>query len=108
MIREKQFAIAAITASDVSVYTVPAGSVAMLKSYDVCNTTGGAVSLYVNIVPSGDSVGTANAHVYSFSITSHDTIPWRGTIVMEAGDSLSVKGSATGLTIIASGVERQL
>lgn len=108
MIRETQFAISAITASDVAVYTVPAGKVAMLKSYDVCNTTGGALSLYVNIVPSGDSVGTANAHVYSFSITSHDTIPWRGTLVMEAGDALSVKGSGTGMTIIASGVVRDL
>lgn len=108
MIRETRFALIAITGSDVVVYTVPDNTVAMLKDFDICNTTAGALTVRVHVIPDGASVGTSNALYYDLSIASKATQSWRGTIVMEAGDTISVKGSGTGMTITASGTERQL
>lgn len=108
MIREKRLAQAAITTADVPIYTVPEQMVAMLKDFDIVNTTGGALTVKVHIVPVDLTVGTSNALLYGNSIAANAPYPWRGTQVMEAGDRLYVKGSAIGLTITASGVERRL
>lgn len=108
MIRETRLAQAAITASDVVIYTCPANTLAMVKDMEICNTTAGALTVRVHVIPDGDAVGTDNAVYYGFSVPANDTEPWRGTIVMEAGDTLSVRGSALGLTITVSGTERKL
>jgi hypothetical protein len=95
----------AITGSTTTVYTVPASTRTMVKEIDICNTTGGALTVNVHLVPSGGSAGTSNALLYGTSINANSTLQWSGVQVMNAGDTIQVQGSALGLTILASGGE---
>ena len=105
MINPRQLCQAAITASDVTVYTVPASTTTYLKSFDICNTTAGSLNFNVNIVPNSGSAGTTNALYYGSVLAANTTFHWTGSQVMTAGMFLSVKGSGTGMTITASGGE---
>ena len=95
----------AVTTSVVVAYTVPALTRAMLKSASVANTTAAPILLNMFIVPSGGSAGTANALMYGATVPANGVLQWDGLIVMDAGATIEVQGSAVGLTFIASGGE---
>lgn len=96
---------AAITGSIATLYTVPASTRTLLKDIDICNTTAGALTVDVHLVPSGGSATTANALLYGYSINANATLQWTGTQVMNASDTIQVKASGLGCTITASGGE---
>jgi hypothetical protein len=96
---------AALTATAAVLYTAPAGIRTYLKQIDVANTTNGSLDLNIHIVPTRTAVGTANAIVYTVAVAQHTSYQWRGVQIMNAGDTLQAKGSATGLTLTASGGE---
>lgn len=100
-----QLGQAAITAAYTTLYTVPANTRTYVKNIDVCNTTGGAVSVYIHLVPSAGSVGTGNAIYYATSIAANAVLHWQGVQIMNTGDTIQIKGSGTGCTITASGGE---
>jgi hypothetical protein len=100
-----KLAQAAITAGTTTVYTVPASTRTMLKDIDICNTTGGALTVNVHLVPSAGAAGTGNALFYGAAIAANTTLQWSGVQVMNAGDTIQVQGSGLGLTIHASGGE---
>lgn len=100
-----KLAQAAVTASVVTVYTVPASTRTILKDIDICNTTAGALTINVYLVPSGGSPGTGNALFFGLAITANTTLQWSGVQVLNAGDTIRVQGSATGLTVNISGGE---
>lgn len=100
-----KLAVAAITAGTTTVYTTPASTRTMVKEIDICNTTGGALTVNVHLVPSGGAAGTANALLYGTSINANSTLQWSGVQVLNAGDTIQVQGSGLGLTILASGGE---
>ena len=95
----------AVTASFQTVYLTPAGIRALVKDINICNTTAGALTVDLCVVPSGGTAGTSNAIVFTTSIAVGTQYRWQGLIVMNPGDSLQVKGSALGLTIFVSGAE---
>lgn len=95
----------AVTASFVTLYTTPTLTRTLLKSIDVCNTTAGALTVFISLVATAGSPGTANALYSGYSIAANTTLSWRGLQVLVAGTFISVKGSSTGLTITASGGE---
>jgi len=105
MINPRQICQAAITASNVTVYTVPTATTTYLKTFDICNTTAGSLTFNVHIVPLSGAAGTANALYYESTLASKATFHWTGTQILTAGMFLSVKGSGTGMTITASGGE---
>ena len=96
---------AAITATIATLYTTPALSKTYVKQLDICNTTGGALTVDVHLVPVSGSANTANAIYYPFSVAANSVLQWKGIQVMNAGETLQVKASSTGLTITASGGE---
>lgn len=100
-----KLAQAAVTASAVTVYTVPASTRTMVKDIDICNTTAGALTINVFLVPSGGSAGTGNALLYGASVTANTTLQWTGVQVMNAGDTIQVQASGLGLTASISGGE---
>jgi len=100
-----QLAQSALTTSYVAIYTVPTTVRAYLKDIDICNTTAGALNVYVSIVPSSGTAGTSNAIFYSTSVPAYSTLQWTGSQIMLAGVTLQAKGSGTGLTITVSGGE---
>ncbi len=95
----------AITTSYTTVYTTPPSSRTFVKEFDIINTTSATIRIYVSIVPTGDTAGTANALFYYNALPAHTTMQWTGSQVMNAGDTIQVKASAVGCTITASGGE---
>lgn len=98
---------AALVAAQTTQYTVPASRQDVIKDIELCNTTAGALTVTVNIVPTGNSAGTANAILQAVSIPANQTLHWTGTVVMNAGDFISTAASGTGITATVSGLESQ-
>ena len=96
---------AAITTSYATLYTAPTGTRAYVKGMDICNTTGSSIGIYVSFVPSAGSAGTDNAVFYNAALPAYSTLQWCGMQILNAGDTIQVKASATGCTITASGGE---
>ena len=95
----------AVTGAFVTLYTTPASVRTFLKCIDICNTTGGALTVFVSIVASGGTAGTANALYSGISVSANGVLQWRGLQILPAGTFISVKSTTTGLTITASGGE---
>ena len=95
----------AVTSAFVTLYTTPAATRTFLKCIDVSNTTAGALTIFISLVASAGTAGTANALYSGYTIAANTTLSWRGFQVLVAGTFISVKGSTTGLTITASGGE---
>ena len=97
---------AALTATVAVIYTTPALSKTYVKQIDIANTTNGSLDVNVHIVPSGGTVGTSNAILYTVAVAQHTTYQWRGVQIMNAGDKLyALCANATSLTLTASGGE---
>jgi hypothetical protein len=94
---------AAILATVTTVYIAPALSRIYLKNIDVANTTNASKDLNIYLVPAGGTAGTGNAIAYTIAVPAYTTYQWRGVQIMNPSDTLQVLGSATGLTITASG-----
>jgi hypothetical protein len=60
-----------LTGSAAPYYTCPASKYAILKSVTLANTTAGAVSASLHLVPSGDSASAANM----IRTMMHNTMP---------------------------------
>ena len=100
-----QLGQAAITGTIATLYTTPTGVRTFVKDLNICNTTGGAVTVNVHLVPLSGTATTANALLYTYSIAANTTYRWTGIQIMNEGGTIQVKGSTTGLTITASGAE---
>jgi hypothetical protein len=96
---------AAITTSYATLYTAPTATRTYVKDIDICNTTGSSIGVYVSLVPSGDTAGTDNAVFYNAALPAYSTLQWCGMQILNAGDTIQMKASATGCTITASGGE---
>lgn len=105
LITPKQLGQAAVTTSYATVYTCPAATKAYLKEFDIINTTAAIVHIYVSLVPSGGTAGTSNALFYYNALPAYTTMQWTGTQILEVGQTIQVKASATGCTITVSGAE---
>lgn len=95
----------AIGADVSTLYTVPSETRALLKEFNIANTTGGAVNVRVFLVPSSASADVANAFLYDVSIAANGVYRYNGVQVLNAGDTIQVQASAVGLTIMASGAQ---
>lgn len=93
----------ALTTSYTIIYTAPQNSRVYIKDIDVCNTSSAADRFYVHLVPAGESVSAANALFYNAPINATTTVQWTGSQILNAGDSIQVKASATGCTISVTG-----
>jgi hypothetical protein len=96
---------AAITAAVTTLYTVPAATRTFVKDIDIANTTAGALTVRVFLVPSAGAAATTNALFYDVSMAANSTMQWVGVQILNAGDTIQIQASAGGLTITASGAE---
>ncbi|CAO3372894.1 hypothetical protein [Azospirillum argentinense] len=90
-----------------TLYTAPASTRTVIRQVALCNTTAGALTVDVYLVPSG-SGATASAQVLKgFSVAAGATVEPLGIVgqVIEAGGSLRAQASGAGLTCVASGSE---
>jgi hypothetical protein len=100
-----QLGQAAITTGFTTLYTTPANTRTYVKDINICNTTGISCTVTVCLVPSLGSAGAGNALVYNLVLFGSDLYRWQGVQIMNAGDTIQIKASATGATITVSGGE---
>jgi hypothetical protein len=93
----------AVTTSAVTVYTTPTINRALVQDIMIANTTAGALTYSVYLVPAAGTAGTGNAIFYQSSLAANISYHWTGNQVLLPGDTVQVQGSATGLTITISG-----
>lgn len=96
---------AAMTTSYVTLYTVPAGLKTFLKDFDIVNTTGASIGIYVSLVPVGGTAGASNAIFYNNNLPAYTTMQWCGSQVLTEGVTIQIKASAVGCTMTATGGE---
>jgi hypothetical protein len=97
----------AITTAYTSFYKVPANTRTYVKEFDICNTTSGAITVYVSFVPAAGTAGTSNAILYNASIPAYSTLQWCGAQIINASGTVQAKASAAGCTITITGGEAQ-
>lgn len=89
-------------------YTVAASTKTIVDKFTVTNVTGSAATLTVQIIPSGESVGTQHTVIGSQSISANTTTDLSSlqNQVLTAGDIVRVAaGTASALVIRMSGRE---
>jgi hypothetical protein len=95
-----------LTTSYATVYTCPADKRAYIKDINLCNTHSGKEHAYVAIVPSGQTAGAAYEILSNYGIDAYTVYRWTGLQILNAGDTIQVKGSGSNLiTIYVSGAE---
>ena len=95
----------AVPAADTTLVTCDANTRTYIDKLTVTNTTGGAITVNVNIVASGGSVATANLMETSYSIAANTSYGFPNIVgqILNPGDFLSIKPSAVGCNARVSG-----
>lgn len=89
-----------------TIYTCPADKRAYLKDLNLCNIHSGKSHAYVAIVPSGQTAGAAYEILSNYGIDAYTTYRWTGLQILNAGDTIQVKGNDSNyITAYASGAE---
>lgn len=79
-----------------------------IDALTVCNTTAGAITLTIYLVPSAGAAGDSTTVIKTLSIPANTTWAGAGVVgqIMAVGDLLrAVASAATSLTIVASGTQ---
>lgn len=97
-----------LTTSAATYYTAPANTTTVLKKLTITNTSSGAVTVTIYLVPSGGSAGAASEVTPAKSIAAgavYEAYEAENHVLM-TGDTLQALASAaTSLTLQASGIE---
>jgi hypothetical protein len=102
----KKLAQGAITTGGgTTLYTTPTGMRTEVLDLCIANTTNGALTAAIHLVPTGASASTANMLFPTVTIPANTLIQWTGSQVLNAGDFIQGIGSASGITVTASGLE---
>lgn len=96
-----------LTNANVTYYTTPANTSAVVKRAVFCNTTGTAATITVNVVPSAGAVSAANEVIAALSIAAGVTYvsPELAGMTLGPGDTIQAQsGTGAAITFIASGI----
>lgn len=93
------------TGAGTLIYTVPTGMRTEVLDINIANTTTGALTCALHLVPTGGSAATTNMLFPTVSIPANTLIQWTGVQVLNAGDFVQGIGSAAGITVTISGSE---
>lgn len=93
---------AALTASAVTQYTVPALTTTILRSIHVANETATAATVTISI----GTDGAGKRIFYQTSVPANGILDWSGFIVLATTEIIqALSGTASALTLAISGVE---
>lgn len=95
------------TGAGTQLYVTPTGMRTEVKDINIANTTSGALSCSLHLVPTGASATTANMLFPAVLVDPNTIIQWTGSQVLNAGDFIQGIGSAAGLTLTISGDEHR-
>lgn len=88
-------------------YTTPDGTRTIIDKFTGTNTTAGALTLTVKLVPSGGAAAASNTIVLTKALAAGETYTFPEIVghVLNPGDFISTLPSALGITIRSSGRE---
>lgn len=104
----KRLATSQVAASIASIYTAGSTTKAVVKRASFCNTTSGAITLLLHLVPPGGSVSDGNMVINHVSISAGETYiagEVEGQVVDSLGSIQAEASSAGSITAVISGVE---
>lgn len=93
------------TGAGTLIYTVPSGMRTDVTDINIANTTVGALTCALHLVPTGVAVAASNMLFPTVSVPANTLIQWTGIETLNAGDFIQGIGSASGITVNISGVE---
>lgn len=99
---------AQLTAAAATYYTAPPFTLATISACTLTNTTAGAVTATLHLVPSGGTAGAANCILSARTIAAGESYNVGSAIgqTLPAGATLQALASAaTAVTLVASGYE---
>lgn len=96
-----------LTSSAATYYTAPANTKTVISACRLTNTTAGAVTATVYLVPSGGTAGATNIVLSAKSLAAGESfdVPIDGQVLLTGGTLQALASANTSITIVASGVE---
>lgn len=93
--------------AETSLYPAPANTRTIIDKLSATNTTAGALTITIKLVPAGQVAGVAYEVSHAASIAAGQSYTFPEVIghVLASGDFISVIASAAGINIRASGRE---
>lgn len=98
-----QSAPSATTNTDI--YTVPAGTQAVISTISVCNRTSGELTFRIAVRPNGTSIANEHYIAYDSKISGQDSLFITVGITADAGDVITVYASSANLSFNVYGSE---
>ncbi len=104
----KNLAKAAVgTGAGTLLYTVPNAFIVDVTDITMSNTTAGALSLKVHLVPTGGSVADSNMMIPNVSIPANTFVQWSGNQTLQAGGFIQGIASGAGVSVTINGDEHR-
>ena len=97
-----------LTASAATYYTAPANTFATIAACTLTNTTGGAITATLYLVPNGGTAGVTNCILSARTLAAGESFNVGSAIgqTLPAGGTLQALASATtSITLVCSGYE---
>lgn len=98
-----QSAPSATTNTDI--YTVPAGTQAVISTISVCNRTQGELSFRIAVRPNGEALANKHYIAYDSKVSGQDSLFITVGITADAADVITVYGSSGDLSFNVYGSE---
>jgi hypothetical protein len=92
--------------NNATLYTVPASTIAVIKSIRICNNSASDATCRVFLVPTGGTANTTTCIYYDFNVPANSTLSDDGYHVLESAGTIVVQsGTANAITFTVSGAE---
>ncbi len=92
-------------ATATTLYTVPAGTQAVISTISVCNLTAGEQTFRIAIRPAGEALAAKHYIAYDSKVSGNDTLFITIGATLGAGDVITVYEGAADLSFNAYGSE---
>jgi len=92
-------------ATDAALYTVPAGKSAVVGTIAVCNTVNVSTTFRVHVRIAGAAAAAGNAIAFDATLGGNETVFLLPGLALAAGDVVTVRAAAAGVTFTATGAE---
>jgi hypothetical protein len=91
--------------TNTNIYTVPAGTQAVISTISVCNRTSGELTFRIAVRPNGATISNEHYIAYDSKVSGADTLFITVGITADAGDVITVYASSANLSFNVYGSE---
>ena len=88
-----------------NIYTVPAGSSAVVSTVNICNQQASSDNFRIAVVPSGETLSAEHYISYNVIVPAYDSIALTIGITLSAGDQISAYSNSGNISFNIFGSE---